>query len=214
MRSASSETRNSGYAAFCLPLLIHGRQQETQNMARLQKAGTLFSMAVLVALVLTTCGDTNSIEEHFEKGNEYAQAGEFDKAVTEFEAVLQEDSKNVSAMSNLGVGYYNLGRLDEAIEQYQKAVELAPEDADIHSNLAAAFVQKGQLDKALEQYQTAVTLNPELAEAHYGLGVVYRQIGKIDEAIGAFESFQELDTGTDPMASDLAKQFLEQLRGQ
>jgi tetratricopeptide (TPR) repeat protein len=183
-------------------------------MIRIPQAVVALSVAVAVLLGLVACGDSSSVEEHFQQGNEYAQAGEFEKAITEFEAVLQIDPDNVSAMSNLGVVYYNLGRLDEAIQQYQEAIARAPDDADIHSNLAAAFVQKGQLDKALQEYESAVQINPELAEAHFGLGVVFQQTGKVDEAIAAFERFQALDTGSDAMATDLAKQYLERLKGE
>lgn len=183
-------------------------------MGRIRRAALLVVLAGLVVLVLAGCGDTISVEEHFAKGNEFTQAREYDKAIAEFEAALKRDPKNVSAMSNLGVVYYHLGRLDEAIAQYQKAIELAPEDADIRSNLAAAYVQKGELDSALEQYQAAVNANPQLAEAHFGLGVVYQQMGKTAEAIQAFEKFQTLDAGKDPTASDLAKQYLQQLKGQ
>jgi superkiller protein 3 len=167
-----------------------------------------------VALALAGCGDTVSVEEHFAKGNEFTRAGEYEKAIAEFEAALKKDPKNVSAMSNLGVVYYHLERLDDAITQYQKAIELAPKDADIRSNLAAAYVQKGQLDSALEQYQAAINANPQLAEAYFGLGVVYQQMEKKDEAIQAFEKFQSLDTGKDPTATNLAKQYLQQLKGQ
>ena len=135
------------------------------------RAGNLSLMALVILLALVSCGDTTSDEkplesdeDHFAQGHEFAQAGDFGKAVVEFETVLVEDPENVSAMSNLGVVYYNLGRLDDAIAQYQEAIELAPEDADIHSNLAAAHVQKGELDKALEEYQTAVDLNPALSQ--------------------------------------------------
>ena len=185
------------------------------------RAGNLSLMALVILLALVSCGDTTSDEkplesdeDHFAQGHEFAQAGDFGKAVVEFETVLVEDPENVSAMSNLGVVYYNLGRLDDAIAQYQEAIELAPEDADIHSNLAAAHVQKGELDKALEEYQTAVDLNPALAEAYYGLGVVHRQKDMTEEAIRAFERFQELDAGKDPRATELAKEFLQQLKGE
>lgn len=190
--------------------LLKGRQ----NMVRICRVRRFLSTVVLILLTLVACGDTTSTEEHFQKGNEAAQAGDFEQAVVEFEAVLEKEPENVSAMSNLGVVYYNLGSLDKAIEQYQKAIEIAPEDADIHSNLAAAYVQQDQLDEGLEEYQTAVDLNPQLAEAYFGLGVVYLQIGNADGAIQAFEKFQELDTGQDPTATALAKQYLEQLRGQ
>jgi tetratricopeptide (TPR) repeat protein len=178
------------------------------------RAGALGVMALMLLLSLTACGDRATADDHFQKGNEFAQAGELEKAIAEYEAVLEKDPDHVSAMSNLGVVYYNLGQLEEAIEYYQKAIGAAPEDADIHSNLAAAYVQQMQLDKALQEYQEAVKLNPELAEAHFGLGVVHFQMSRGDEAIIAFERFLELDAGTDPTATDLANQYLQQLMDQ
>jgi tetratricopeptide (TPR) repeat protein len=164
-------------------------------------------------LALAGCANQEAAQEHFDKGNELAKAQQFEQAIVEFQAALDEDPEFTSAMVNMGVAYYQLARLDEAIAQYEKAIELEPEDADIHSNLAAAYVQMNQLDQALEEYLLAVELNPELAEAYFGLGVIYAQGGKIDEAIQAIERFQELDTGSDPKATELAQQYLQQLKG-
>jgi tetratricopeptide (TPR) repeat protein len=204
---------------------------------------------LLLASLLAACGPTIGPSEKatatpaagsgsFDKGNEYLQAGmaalmageaitattEFNKAIAAFEAVVAEDPKQVSALTNLGVAYYNVGRLDDAIAQYQKALELAPDDADIHSNLAAAYVQKAQaggsqpdkaqLQKAAAEYTRAVTIDPELAQAHFGLGVVYLILGQNASARDAFESFLKYDDGQDPIATEQANQYLEQLKNQ
>lgn len=182
-------------------------------MVRTQPTKVLFPVIVVLVLVLSACAKSTAAQEHFEKGNELAKTQQFEQAAVEFEAALDEDTKFISARINLGVSYYQLGRFDEAIAQYQKAIELEPKDADIHSNLAAAYVQTDQLDEALQEYLSAVELNPELAEAHFGLGVVYVHSGQTDEAIQAIERFQELDTGADPTATDLAKQYLQQIKG-
>jgi len=162
-----------------------------------------------------------SAEEHFRQGNEFSQAAEFEQAAEEYRKVLELEPQNVDAMTNLGVAYYNLGKLDEAVEQYRKALTIAPSDADIHSNLAAAYVQKyqlsgasEQLDQALAEYQTAVGLTPDLPEAHFGLGAVYLLLGRNKDALQAFETFLDLDTGKDPVATDNAKEYIKQLRGQ
>jgi superkiller protein 3 len=149
-----------------------------------------------------------SVEEHFQKGNEYIQAGQFDKAVVEFEAVLKVEPERVSALTNLGVAYYNVQRLDDAIAQYQKALEVGPDDADIHSNLAAAYVQKNDLTNALAEYQKAVTINPKLSQAHFGLAVVYLQQGQNDQALEELLSFQTYDDGTDKIATAQANIYL------
>jgi Flp pilus assembly protein TadD len=190
--------------------------------------GKVFCLLCLsIVLALAACGtaapaeEPEAAKEHFELGNDYSQNGEFEKAVEEYKKVLELEPQDVDAISNLGVAYYNLGQLDEAIEQYSKAIEIAPEDADIHSNLAAAHVQKyqlsgasDQLESALDEYTEAIELEPNLAEAHFGLGVVYILLQRNDDAILAFVRFQELDTGKDPLATENAVQYLEQLRGQ
>ena len=184
-------------------------------MKRTGRWVALLLVFLVVAGALAGCGEPKmTADEHFQKGNEYASAGDFENAIVEYEAVLELEPENVSAMTNLGVAYYNTGQLDQAIIQYQNALELAPDDADIHSNLAAAYVQTNQLDKAQGEYQRAVELKADLAEAWFGLGVVYIQLGQNDKAIEAFEKFIEYDKGTDQIATDQAQQYLEQLKGQ
>ncbi len=192
------------------------------------RASVFFLVGLLLLLALATCGQpsptaapsSTSTADHFQRGNELSQNGQFEEAAAEYRKALDTEPENVDVLANLGVALYNLGQLDQAIEQYSKAIELAPNDADIRSNLAAAYVQKHQsdgeqewLNQALAEYQKAVELNPKLAEAQFGLGVVYALLGRNDDAIQAFEKFQELDTGKDPMATQNAEQYLEQLRG-
>ena len=149
-----------------------------------------------------------SVEEHFQKGNDYIKNGQFDKAVAEFEAVLKADPERISALTNLGVAYYNVGRLDEAIAQYQKALEIGPDDADIHSNMAAAYVQKNDLVQGMAEYQKAIKINPELSQAHFGLAVVYLQQGQNDQASEELLKFQKYDDGMDPIATAQAYVYL------
>lgn len=196
-------------------------------MKRAPKAALFSLVGLLAVLALAACSEAtptampSSILDHFKRGNELSQNGQFEEAAAEYRLALDADPENVDVLANLGVALYNLGQLDEAIELYQKATELAPEDADLRSNLAAAYVQKHQLDgeqdwldQALEEYQQAIELNAELAEAHFGLGVVYTLLGRDQNAIQAFEEFQDLDTGKDAMATQMAEEYLKQLRGQ
>jgi tetratricopeptide (TPR) repeat protein len=175
----------------------------------------LVVVALLVVAGMVACGGEKvSSKEHFQLGNEATQNGDWELAIAEYEAVLDVEPDNASALTNLGVVYYNTGELELAIEQYEKAIEIAPKDADIRSNLAAALVQVNQLERALDEYSLAVELDPDLFEAHFGLGVVYALMGDNEKAIEAFEAFQALDTGKDPMATQQAQQYLQQLRGQ
>lgn len=180
--------------------------------------------------------------EHIKQGDEYLQVGtsylqdgenekaqaefdkaqaEYDQAIAKLEQALEQNPDNVDVLADLGSAYLRSFRLDEAIEHYEKALTLAPEDAGILSNMAGAYLQKFQesgsqedLAQALAGYEAAIRADPDLAEPHFGLGVVYVVSGDNTKAIQAFERFQELDQGQDPMASDQAEQYLRQLKGQ
>ncbi len=193
-------------------------------MGLYRKLAGLGLAALLIATTLAACGQQpgeeatavpgttsvaeTTVEEHFQKGNEYIQAGQFDQAVVEFEAVLKAEPERISALTNLGVAYYNVGRLDDAIAQYQKALEVGPDDADIRSNMAAAYVQKNDLTNAQAEYQKALQIKPELAQAHFGLAVVYLQQGQNDQALAELEQFQKYDDGSDKLATAQANIYL------
>jgi Flp pilus assembly protein TadD len=211
--------------------VAHGPQPRNverggEKVRRRQRATVVFIGFVLLSSLLAACGAEqpnpvaptaaipDAASEHFQKGNELAGQGKFAEAIGEYQLALEENPDNVSALVNLGVAYYNAGQLEDAVGQYQKALQIAPNDADIHSNLGAAYVQQGNLDAGLEEYQKAVELDPNLAQAYFGLGVVHDALEQTEEAIAAFETFQQLDEGQDSVASDLAQQYLERLKGQ
>lgn len=205
-------------------------------MSKIKQGAAVIGSTLFIAVLLSACGNTASLfdqaNEHTNQGMRYlanatqfSQVGdedaadealrlsesEFKEAAAKYEEILRAEPENSSAMINLGAAYYNLGQLERAIDQYRRALDLEPGDAGIHSNLAAALFQSGDLAEALREYQSAVELDPDLAEAQFGLGVVYLQLEQPDKAATAFERFQELDQGTDPIASQQAEQYLQRL---
>ncbi len=184
----------------------------------------IFVLILPLILTLAACGagepgsegtvsGADTADAHFQQGNEFVENGQFEEAIAEYEAALALEPDHVSALTNLGVAYYNTEQFEQAIAQYQEALQKAPDDAAVRSNLAAAYVRVGALDTALQEYQRAVELEPDLAQAHFGLAVVYIEMGDTAKAIESLERFQALDTGEDSMATDLARQYLEQLKG-
>lgn len=188
-------------------LLRHWFSSNTSFRFEIGNAHTAEGMRHLVnATEYSRTGDQERAQEELNLSE-----SEFGEAARMFETVLGIDPEHTAAMVNLGAVYYSLGQLDKAINQYQQALELEPNDAGIHSNLAAAFFQKNDMSRALTEYQLAVELDPTLAEAHFGLGVTYMLLERPDEAILAFETFQALDDGEDPIASQQAAEYLQQL---
>lgn len=84
---------------------------------------------------------------HFEKGNEFYLAGEYEQAIQEYEAVLRNDLESAALYYNLGNSYYKLGHLGRAILNYERALKLKPKDPNIAFNLRLANLQvKDRID--------------------------------------------------------------------
>lgn len=169
----------------------------------------------------STITEGSPSEQLFERGNQSFQRGNFDQAVDAYQKAIDLNSNYDAAYANLGAVYYAQGELDLAAEAYLKAIDLSPNDADVIYNLGAIYLQQavstGQLNNtklelALEQINKAIELNPNLAQPYYGLGVAQQLIGKNEDAIESFETFLELDDGADRIATDNARQILEQLK--
>lgn len=126
-------------------------------------------------------------EEHFLAGNVHAALGQFDQALSAYEATLKLEPNKAGAFTNIGVVYYQTGKLDDAIGQFKQALELDPQDAETHYLLGAAYVQQENLPQAEAEFNTALGLKPELAPAHIGLGNIYLLGQQYDRAIASLE---------------------------
>ena len=161
-----------------------------------------------------------SAEAQFKLGTAWARAELFVPAEFAFRQAIALDSQYVDAYVNLGVVYYQLGRLADALAQYDAALAITPDDADIHHNKGAVYVQQALqtempdealLDKGVAEFARALEINPNLPQACFSLGVVYNLRGQSTEALAMFKRFQELDDGSDPQATKMAKTYLERL---
>ncbi len=84
----------------------------------------------------------NDLQVEFQKGNQYYEKEDFDKAITAYESVLQKDVTSKELHYNLGNAYFKKQALGKAILNYEKALLLAPRDADVLHNLEIAKARR------------------------------------------------------------------------
>ena len=77
-------------------------------------------------------------EELMAKGNQFYQAGNFEKAAESYQKVVDSGFEGPSLYFNLGNAYYRLGKTGYSILYFEKAAKLAPGEDDIAHNLAIA----------------------------------------------------------------------------
>ncbi len=131
--------------------------------------------------------------KEFQAGVAAFNAGNFDQAVTQFQAAIAQAPAVPALHVNLALAYFRLNRQAEAVASLEQAAALGPGDAAIQYQLGSAYVDMQAYDKAVAALQRGLATKPDLAkdplaaEATATLGAVYFAQGKVPEAEAEFQ---------------------------
>jgi len=126
-----------------------------------------------------------------------AAAAAYQRALTEF-------SRDVGALTGLGLAHFGMGQFEDALDVYQRAGDLSPDDPGLLERIGETHERLGQGEKAaeayvasaerymgqetahlaLERWQDAVRVWPDCQQAHVQLLQHYRRQGQVNEATG------------------------------
>ncbi|MGB2728304.1 MAG: tetratricopeptide repeat protein [Halobacteriota archaeon] len=127
------------------------------------------------------------------RGTAYGKKGEFDRAIEDFDKVIELNPEYASAYYNRGLTYSNLKRDKEAIADYNKAIELDPKYAYAYNNRGTAYRNLKRDEEAIADYNKAIELNPNFAYAYNNRGTAYSNLKKYEEALEDYNKAVELD---------------------
>jgi tetratricopeptide (TPR) repeat protein len=111
------------------------------------------------------------------------QLGDFNRAIKELNAVLEQAPDSFMAHNALGLALENLTNLEGAREEYEKAVVLNPHFALGYYNLAHVASAEGRFGAAVYYSQKAVNLDPEQPTYRSALGIAFSQDGKFQKSV-------------------------------
>jgi tetratricopeptide (TPR) repeat protein len=129
-----------------------------------------------------------SKDEDLQSALKLHRAGDFRQAISEYERILSQTSRQAFVHNKLGLAYKSVREFDTAIEHYERAIELNPDYAEAYSNLGNTLLKMGKIESALEFLESAVKLNREFVPALIGLANANASMGKLETAIAHFES--------------------------
>src|SRR5262249_5891004 len=84
--------------------------------------------------------------------------GKLDGARAEYEAALELDPTNATALNNLGYLSAQQGQLQEALGYYQRAIAADPSKSTAFANMGMAQATQGNVDAGIASLEHAVTL--------------------------------------------------------
>lgn len=159
----------------------------------------------MVVMALVSCAGSRA----FQRGERYAQRGEWDLAVKEYREASKQDPRDIEYRSALlraeetaanqhykrARGFLKERKLDQAIVELQQALYLNPANAAIQSALKSALdvkqaeehyrasltlVELGKLSEAVNEVSQAVELDPENAKYHDSLDKLQKKLTEVE----------------------------------
>lgn len=135
-----------------------------------------------------------STKEHIDKGVRYGNAGAIEKAIDEFEAILEYDPDNTDAFNNLGVAYFRLGKFEKSLHYHTKAVETSSDNPRVHFNRGLLLGKyMGRHADAIQDYSAAIRLDPDFGRAYLNRAFAYDAVGDSANAVNDYYKVVEFD---------------------
>lgn len=131
------------------------------------------------------------IESMMGKGATFWYSGEYDRALSLFEAVISIKPDYNEAWNNKGGALVNLNRPDEALKAFHKAIEIKPDDHVAWYNKGVTLDSSNRPYEALESYNKVLEINPDDHKVLNNKGVALNSLGRPDEALEAFNKALE-----------------------
>ncbi|WNF36644.1 tetratricopeptide repeat protein [Bacillaceae bacterium IKA-2] len=114
----------------------------------------------------------NSLPDRIVLGYTYYLKGDNNRAVSEFNYVLDQDENYYDAYYNLGLVYLDEEKYDNALSMFNKTVQIAPKDYKGHFQMGVTYRHMGMDDEALESLVEANLIFPANSDIIYEIGAV------------------------------------------
>jgi tetratricopeptide (TPR) repeat protein len=127
--------------------------------------------------------DPANLENRIILGYTYFLKGDNEKAIKEFDFVLEQDKNYYDAHYNLGLVFLDEERYNEALIEFEKTVKIAPKDFKGHVQMGITYRELEEYDNATKALEQANKLAPTNADIIYQIGMVAEAKGNYDDAI-------------------------------
>jgi tetratricopeptide (TPR) repeat protein len=145
-------------------------------------------------------------------GGYYAERGDVDKALAEYQRGLSIAAGNLDIEKRMEELCLKSNRTDEASKLDDQIMKQAPKDALANINHGRLLLAQGKQQESILALQNAVKDAPESQQAHYYLGVAYWQNGNLGQADSEFQEALKVSPVFPLALQDLARLKLAQNR--
>lgn len=128
-----------------------------------------------------------------DRGEEYRKKGEFDQAISKYNAAIKLAPDFAWPYNNRGLAWASKGEFDRALEDYSEALRLDPKYTYPYNNRGLIRSAKGEYELAIKDYSEAIRLDPNYSYPYSNRGIVWQAKGEYAKAIEDFAESIRLD---------------------
>jgi tetratricopeptide (TPR) repeat protein len=148
--------------------------------------------------------DEEKASSYYEKGKDYSNKNDYDKAIVEYNEAIRLSPNNGSYRFSRGIAYHNKKDYDNAIASYTEAISLMLGSSgqglgtsESYNKRGRAYIIIGDYDKAIADFTEAIKYCSSCAAYYSDRGNAYRDKKDYDKAITAYtEAIQLFEGGT------------------
>lgn len=122
----------------------------------------------------------------------YTKAGEYEKAIAEYDAIEKEYGRNEVIYNRRSDCYNNLGMVQTAISEINKAIEINP-DYENWAQLGTIYRGAGMYEEAIGAFDKVIEKIPTNAWGYYIKGWCYELSGDDENAMKLYEEGIDID---------------------
>ena len=141
---------------------------------------------------LTKIGD-GSAQYHLFAGKYYLNRGEYEPAMTEFQAAAKQDPKLPFVHFNLGLAHMKKQEYTQARAEFSKDVAIEPDMALNYEEIGNSYWLSEDDAKAEETYREALQRDPRLVNSMLGLAKIYQKQQKYSAALAQADAALKVD---------------------
>lgn len=130
---------------------------------------------------------------YINRGFAYERAGDFRKALSDYNMAIQLKPDSALAHNKRGGIYYATGNFELALSDFNKALQLKKDFEKAYNNRGVIYARSGNVELALLDFAKAIEIDPYFTEAFRNRAILYKEIKEYEKSRADFQMADKLE---------------------
>lgn len=167
----------------------------------------LIKLFVLILIFLSICLAQKPYIKNYNKGMDFFNKGEYDKAIQWFEKSIKAKNDWDTVYVSLGLCYFNKEDYSAALQNFDKAISLNKNNSSAYYNSAKAYSKIGKDNDALKSYKAAYDIDTLNLDALAQVGLLSYKLKDYNQSLWAYKKLAKVKTADGPIFYNLGNAY-------